>query len=162
MEYRYLGRSGFRVPALSFGTATFGGKGDFFKAWGSTEAKEASRLIDVCLDHGDSMFDTADVYSASVSEEVLGAAIKGKRERLLISTKATFPTGEGPNDFGSSRQHLLDTVHASLKRLGTDRIDLLQLHGQDYNTPVEETLSTLDQLVRDGKVRYIGGSNFNG
>jgi aryl-alcohol dehydrogenase-like predicted oxidoreductase len=118
---------------LSFGTATFGGKGEFFKAWGSTEAKEATRLIDVCLDHGVSMFDTADVYSAGTSEEVLGAAIKGKREKLLISTKATFPMGDGPNDFGSSRQHLLETVHGSLKRLGTDRIDLLQLHGQDYN-----------------------------
>jgi aryl-alcohol dehydrogenase-like predicted oxidoreductase len=162
MEFRRLGASGLRVPALSFGTATFGGKGEFFKAWGATEAKEATRLIDVCLDHGVSMFDTADVYSAGTSEEVLGAAIKGKRERLLISTKATFPTGEGPNDFGSSRQHLLDTVHGSLKRLGTDRIDLLQLHGQDFNTPVEETLATLDQLVREGKVRYIGGSNFNG
>src|SRR3954470_10066562 len=162
MEFRRLGASGLRVPALSFGTATFGGKGDFFKAWGSTEAKEATRLIDVCLDHGVSMFDTADVYSAGTSEEVLGAAIKGKREKVLISTKATFPMGEGPNDFGSSRQHLLETVHGSLKRLGTDRIDLLQLHGQDYNTPVEETLATLDQLVREGKVRYIGGSNFSG
>ena len=162
MEFRRLGASGLRVPALSFGTATFGGKGDFFKAWGSTEAKEATRLIDICLDHGVSMFDTADVYSAGTSEEVLGAAIKGKREKLLISTKATFPTGDGPNDFGSSRQHLLETVHGSLKRLGTDRIDLLQLHGQDYNTPVEETLATLDQLVREGKVRYIGGSNFSG
>src|SRR5436190_13628560 len=162
MEFRRLGASGLRVPALSFGTATFGGKGDFFKAWGATEAKEATRLIDICLEHGVSMFDSADVYSAGTSEEVLGAAIKGKRERLLISTKATFPMGEGPNDYGSSRQHLLETVHGSLKRLGTDRIDLLQLHGQDYNTPVEETLSTLDQLVREGKVRYIGGSNFSG
>src|SRR3954471_18919364 len=162
MEFRRLGASGLRVPALSFGTATFGGKGDFFKAWGSTEAKEATRLIDICLDHGVSMFDTADVYSAGTSEEVLGAAIKGKRERLLISTKATFPTGDGPNDFGSSRQHLLETVHGSLKRLGTDRIDVFQLHGQDYNTPIEETLATLDQLVREGKIRYVGCSNFTG
>jgi aryl-alcohol dehydrogenase-like predicted oxidoreductase len=162
MEFRRLGASGLRVPSLSFGTATFGGKGEFFGAWGATQAKEAARLIDICLDRGVSMFDSADVYSDGASEAVLGAAIKGKRERLLISTKATFPTGAGPNDFGSSRQHLLETVHGSLQRLGTDRIDLLQLHGQDYNTPVEETLSTLDQLVREGKVRYIGGSNFSG
>jgi aryl-alcohol dehydrogenase-like predicted oxidoreductase len=135
MEHRRLGASGLRVPALSFGTATFGGKGDFFKAWGSTDAKEATRLIDLCLDRGVSLFDSADVYSAGAAEEVLGAAIKGKRERVLISTKATFPTGEGANDYGSSRQHLLETVHGALRRLGTDRIDLLQLHGQDYNTP---------------------------
>jgi aryl-alcohol dehydrogenase-like predicted oxidoreductase len=162
MEHRRLGKSGLRVPALSFGTATFGGEGDFFKAWGSTDAGGASRLIDVCLDHGVTMFDSADVYSGGKAEEILGAAIKGKRKRLLISTKATFPSGEGANDFGSSRQHLINAVEASLKRLGTDHIDLLQLHGQDYNTPVEETLSTLDQLVRSGKVRYIGGSNFSG
>ena len=162
MEYRRLGRSGLRVPALSFGTATFGGGNDFFKAWGSTDAGGASRLIDVCLDHGVSMFDSADVYSDGLAEEILGEAIKGKRDRLLISTKATFPTGDGPNDYGSSRQHLVEAVDKALKRLGTDRIDLLQLHGQDYNTPVEETLATLDQLVRAGKVRYIGCSNFSG
>jgi aryl-alcohol dehydrogenase-like predicted oxidoreductase len=162
MEYNRLGHSGLRVPALSFGTATFGGGNDFFKAWGSTDAGGASRLIDVCLDHGVSLFDTADVYSNGLSEKILGEAIKGKRDRLLISTKATFPMGEGPNDFGSSRQHLVEAVDASLKRLGIDHIDLLQLHGQDYNTPVEETLSTLDQLVRAGKVRYIGCSNFSG
>jgi aryl-alcohol dehydrogenase-like predicted oxidoreductase len=162
MEFRRLGASGLRVPALSFGTATFGGKGEFFGAWGATDVKEATRLVDICLEHGVSMFDSADVYSAGVSEEVLGGAIKGRRGKVLISTKATFPTGDGPNDFGSSRQHLLETVHGSLKRLGTDHIDLLQLHGQDYNTPVEETLATLDQLVREGKVRYIGGSNFSG
>ena len=162
MEYNRLGHSGLRVPALSFGTATFGGGNDFFKAWGSTDAGGASKLIDVCLDHGVSLFDTADVYSNGLSEKILGEAIKGKRDRLLISTKATFPMGEGPNDFGSSRQHLVEAVDASLKRLGIDHIDLLQLHGQDYNTPVEETLSTLDQLVRAGKVRYIGCSNFSG
>ena len=162
MEYNRLGHSGLRVPALSFGTATFGGGNDFFKAWGSTDAGGASKLIDVCLDHGVSLFDTADVYSNGLSEKILGEAIKGKRDRLLISTKATFPMGEGPNDFGSSRQHLVEAVDASLKRLGIDHIDLLQLHGQDYNTPVEETLSTLDQLVRTGKVRYIGCSNFSG
>jgi len=162
MKYNRLGHSGLRVPALSFGTATFGGGNDFFKAWGSTDAGGASRLIDVCLDHGVSLFDSADVYSRGMAEQILGDAIKGKRNRLLISTKATFPMGEGPNDFGSSRQHLLEAVDAALTRLGTDHIDLLQLHGQDYNTPVEETLSTLDQLVRSGKVRYIGCSNFSG
>lgn len=162
MESRRLGHSGLRVPALSFGTATFGGGNDFFKAWGSTDAGGASRLIDVCLDHGVAMFDSADVYSGGLAEAILGAAIKGKRERLLISTKATFPSGDGPNDFGSSRQHLIDAVEKALKRLGTDRIDLFQLHGQDFNTPVEETLDTLTTLVRAGKIRYIGASNFNG
>jgi len=162
MEYRRLGASGLRVPALSFGTATFGGTNDFFKAWGSTDAGGAARLVDVCLDHGVSLFDTADVYSDGASEEILGAAIKGKRERLLLSTKVTFPTGDGPNDFGSSRQHLVRAVENSLQRLRVDHIDLLQLHGQDYNTPVEETLAALDQLVRSGKVGYIGGSNFSG
>jgi aryl-alcohol dehydrogenase-like predicted oxidoreductase len=162
MEYRRLGNSGLRVPALSFGTATFGGSNDFFKAWGSTDRGGAERLVDICLEHGVSMFDSADVYSDGLAEETLGHAIKGKRERLLISTKLTFPLGNGPNDYGSSRQHLLSGVDHALRRLGTDRIDLLQLHGQDYNTPVEETLSTLDDLVRAGKVRYIGGSNFSG
>ncbi len=162
MDYNRLGHSGLRVPALSFGTATFGGGNEFFKAWGSTDSGDASRLIDICLEHGVSLFDTADVYSQGLSEQILGGAIKGKRNRVLISTKTTFPMGEGPNDFGSSRQHLIEATEASLKRLGVDHIDLLQLHGQDYNTPVEETLSTLDQLVRSGKVRYIGCSNFSG
>jgi len=162
MEYRHLGKSGLRVPALSFGTGTFGGGNDFFKAWGSTDASGAARLIDVCLDHGVTMFDSADVYSDGLAEQILGQAIKGKRNRLLISTKATFPLGDGANDFGSSRQHLIDSVDKALQRLGTDHIDLFELHGQDNNTPVEETLSTLDQLVRSGKIRYIGGSNFSG
>jgi aryl-alcohol dehydrogenase-like predicted oxidoreductase len=162
VEYRRLGASGLRVPALSFGTATFGGVGDFFKAWGSTDVQGACRLTDVCLDHGISMFDSADDYSAGRAEEIFGEAIKGKRNRLLISTKVTFPTGDQANDYGSSRIHLIEAVHASLKRMGIDHIDLLQLHGQDFNTPVEETLSTLDQLVRDGKIRYIGASNFSG
>jgi aryl-alcohol dehydrogenase-like predicted oxidoreductase len=162
MDYNRLGRSGLRVPALSFGTATFGGGNEFFKAWGSTDSGGASRLIDICLEHGVSLFDTADVYSQGLSEQILGGAIKGKRNRVLISTKTTFPMGEGPNDFGSSRQHLVEATDASLRRLGVDHIDLLQLHGQDYNTPVEETLATLDQLVRSGKVRYIGCSNFSG
>jgi aryl-alcohol dehydrogenase-like predicted oxidoreductase len=162
MEYRRLGHSGLRVPALSFGTATFGGGNDFFKAWGSTDANGAARLIDLCLDHGVSLFDSADVYSDGQAETILGAAIKGKRDRLLISTKATFKSGDGPNDYGSSRQHLIEAVDRALVRLGTDHIDLFQLHGQDYNTPVEETLSALDQIVRSGKVRYIGASNFSG
>jgi aryl-alcohol dehydrogenase-like predicted oxidoreductase len=162
MDTNRLGHSGLRVPALSFGTGTFGGGNDFFKAWGSTDAGGASRLIDLCLDHGVSLFDSADVYSAGLAEKILGEAIKGKRNRVLISTKATFPLGDGPNDYGSSRQHLLESTEGSLKRLGIETIDLLQLHGQDYNTPVEETLSTLDQLVRSGKVRYIGCSNFSG
>jgi aryl-alcohol dehydrogenase-like predicted oxidoreductase len=162
MEYRRLGHSGLRVPVLSFGTATFGGGNDFFKAWGSTDSAGAARLIDICLDHGVSFFDSADVYSDGLAEQILGEAIKGKRNQLLISTKATFPIGEGPNDFGSSRQHLVDAVDKALKRLGTDHIDLFQLHGQDFNTPVEETLSTLSALVQSGKVRYIGCSNFSG
>jgi aryl-alcohol dehydrogenase-like predicted oxidoreductase len=162
VEQRRLGNSGLRVPALSFGTATFGGGNDFFKAWGATDAAGAARLIDVCLDHGVSMFDSADVYSSGAAEQILGHAIKGKRNKLLISTKAAFPIGDGPNDYGSSREHVVTAVDKALARLGTDRIDLFQLHGQDYNTPVEETLATLDQLVRAGKVRYVGCSNFAG
>lgn len=162
MEYRRLGKSGLRVPALAFGTATFGGKGDFFKAWGSTDSNGAERLIDVALDYGIGMFDSADVYSAGMAESILGEAIKGKRGRLLLSTKVTYPSGGGPNDFGSSRQHLTKALEGSLRRLGVDHIDLLQMHGPDYNTPVEETLATLDRFVREGKVRYIGASNFSG
>jgi aryl-alcohol dehydrogenase-like predicted oxidoreductase len=162
MELRRLGKSGLRVPALTFGTGTFGGGNAFFKAWGNTDAGGAARLVDVCLEHGVSMFDSADVYSNGLAEEILGKAIQGKRDRVLISTKATFTAGNGPNDYGSSRQHLVDAVEKSLKRLGTDHIDLFQLHGQDYNTPVEETLATLDQLVREGKIRYVGASNFSG
>jgi aryl-alcohol dehydrogenase-like predicted oxidoreductase len=162
MEFRRLGHSGLRIPALSFGTATFGGGNDFFKAWGSTDSGGAARLIDVCLEHGVNMFDTADIYSDGLAETILGEAIEGKRNKLLISTKVTFPTGDGPNQYGSSRQHLITAIEASLRRLRIDTIDLLQLHGQDFNTPVEETLFTLDQLVRDGKIRYVGGSNFSG
>jgi aryl-alcohol dehydrogenase-like predicted oxidoreductase len=162
MHYRRLGNSGLRVPALSFGTATFGGGNDFFKAWGSTDAAGASRLVAVCLEHGVSLFDTADVYSDGLAETILGEAIKGCRNQVLISTKVTFPMGTGPNDYGSSRQHLVAAVERCLERLGVEHIDLLQLHGQDFNTPVEETLATLDQLVRSGKVRYVGGSNFSG
>ena len=162
MEYRLLGRSGFKVPALTFGTGTFGGKGDFFKAWGETGAKEATRLVDICLEAGVTMFDSADIYSDGVSEEVLGAAIKGRRNKLLISTKFTFRSGEGANDVGSSRFHILEATDAALKRLGTDHIDLVQLHGFDAQTPAEETLATFDTLIRAGKIRYIGVSNWSG
>src|SRR5580692_7910603 len=161
MEYRRLGSSGLTVPALSFGTGTFGGVGRL-AAWGSTDATEARRLVDVCLDAGVSMFDTADIYSLGESERVLGAAIKGRRDKVLISTKATFRVGDGPNDLGSSRQHLLAAIDGSLSRLGTDYIDLFQLHGFDALTPPEEVLATLDMLVRAGKIRYIGVSNFSG
>ncbi|MEI9888645.1 MAG: aldo/keto reductase [Rhizomicrobium sp.] len=161
MEYRQLGRSGFSVPALSLGTGTFGGVGAL-SGWGTTDAKEASRLIDVSLDHGLTMFDSADIYSGGASETVLGAAIKGKRDRLLISTKATFRSGEGANEVGSSRFHLTRAVEGALQRLGTDHIDLFQLHGYDAKTPPEEVLSTLDVLIRAGKIGYIGVSNFSG
>lgn len=162
MEFRRVGESGFRVPALSFGTGTFGGNTDFFKAWGTTDAVQARRLVDICLEHGVTLFDSADIYSKGLAEEILGSAIKGRRNRVLISTKATFPSGDGPNDYGSSRSHLTDAVEAALTRLGTDYIDLFQLHGMDAWTPVEETLGTLDALVRSGKIRYIGCSNFSG
>ncbi len=163
MEYRFLGASGIKVPVLSFGTATFGGKNDFFKAWGSTQVDEAKRLIDICLEAGVNMFDTADVYSDGVAEEVLGKAIADKtRDLLILSTKATFTFGEGPNNQGSSRNHLLKQVEGSLKRLGTDYIDIFHMHGFDGNTPVEETLRTLDHLVQSGKIRYLAASNFSG
>ncbi|PZR76987.1 MAG: aldo/keto reductase [Chthoniobacterales bacterium] len=162
MEYRQLGGSGLKVPALSFGTGTFGGKGDLFRAWGSTDVAEATRLVDICLEAGLSMFDSADVYSNGLAEEILGQAIKGRRDAVLISTKATFPSGEGPNDVGSSRHHLTRAVEAALRRLGTDYIDLFQLHAFDALTPIEEALRTLDDLVRAGKIRYIGCSNFSG
>jgi len=162
MEYRQLGGSGFKVPVLSLGTGTFGGGNDFFKAWGDTDIKGATRLIDICLDAGLTMFDSADIYSDGLAEEVLGKAIEGRRDRVIISTKATFRAGAGPNDVGSSRYHLLRAVESSLRRLGTDYIDLFQLHGFDAQTPVEETLGTLDDLVRAGKLRYIGCSNFSG
>jgi aryl-alcohol dehydrogenase-like predicted oxidoreductase len=162
MEYRQLGASGLKVSVLSFGTATFGGSGEFFKAWGSTQAEEATRLIDLCLEAGINLFDTADVYSQGLSEEILGKAIAGKRDQLLISTKATFTFGQGPNNQGSSRHHLLKQVEGSLKRLNTDYIDVFHMHGFDGITPVEETLRTLDDLVQSGKIRYLAASNFSG
>lgn len=161
MEYRSLGRSGLKVPVLTLGTGTFGGVGGF-KSWGETGPEEATRLVDICLEHGLTMFDSADIYSRGASEEVLGAAIKGRRDKVLVSTKIAFATGRGPNDCGSSRHYLLRAVEASLKRLGTDYIDLLQLHGYDAETPHEEVLATLDTLIAQGKLRYIGVSNFSG
>ena len=162
MEHRYLGRSGFRVPVLSLGTGTFGGSNEFFRAWGDTDVKGATRMVDICLDVGLNMFDSADIYSAGASEEVLAGAIKGRRDKVIISTKATFRAGDGPNDVGSSRFHLIEAVERALKRLGTDHIDLFQLHGYDAKTPAEETLTALDDLVRAGKIRYIGVSNWSG
>ncbi|HTA44722.1 MAG TPA: aldo/keto reductase [Bryobacteraceae bacterium] len=162
MELRQLGRSGLMVPVLSYGTGTFGGRGNLFAAWGSTEVDEARRLVDICLEAGVNLFDTADAYSGGRSEEVLGEAVKGRREQVLIATKAFFRMGSHPNDGGSSRHHLIAACEASLRRLGTDYIDLYQMHAFDGMAPVEETLRVLDDLVAAGKVRYIGASNFSG
>jgi aryl-alcohol dehydrogenase-like predicted oxidoreductase len=163
MEFRRLGASGFTVPALSFGAGTFGGEGEFFKAWGGSSPEEASRLVAICVEAGVTMFDTADIYSGGASESVLGQALKPHaRDGIIISTKATFRAGGEPNNVGSSRQHLIEAVEKSLKRLQTDYIDLFQLHGFDAKTPAEEVLSTLDTLVRAGKIRYVGVSNFSG
>lgn len=162
MEYRQLGSSGLKVPALSFGAGTFGGRGPLFSAWGTAGVDEARRMVDMSLEHGVTLFDTADVYSDGASEEVLGAALKGRRDRALISTKAALPTGEGPYDAGVSRSRLIASVDAALRRLDTDRIDLFQLHAYDAGTPVEEVLATLDDLVRAGKIRYTGVSNYAG
>jgi len=162
MEYRFLGASGLQVPLLSFGTATFDGAGTFFKASLSTGVAEATVLIDICLDAGLNFFDTADTYSQGLSEEILGKAVEGRRDKVLISTKGTFPFGDGPNNQGSSRFRLIKQVEGSLKRLGTDYIDIYHMHGFDGNTPVEETLRALNDLVQSGKVRYIAASNFSG
>jgi aryl-alcohol dehydrogenase-like predicted oxidoreductase len=162
VEFRLLGGSGLKVPVLCFGTGTFGGANEFFRAWGATDVQEATKLVDICLDAGVNMFDSADIYSNGMSEEILGKAIAGRRVKVLISTKGSFRMGTGPNDSGSSRHHLIEAVEGSLKRLGTDYIDIYQMHGFDVATPVEETLATLDELVRSGKIRYIGCSNFSG
>ena len=162
MEYRQLGSSGLRVPALSFGTGTFGGTGPLFGAWGQSDASEARRLIDICLDAGVTLFDTADVYSDGASEQILGEAIRGRRDAVLISTKTGLPLGDGPQDWGVSRARLIRAVEASLRRLGSDHIDLLQLHAFDASTPVEELMATLDQLIAAGKLRYAGVSNYPG
>src|SRR5215813_12459202 len=163
MEFRQLGKSGAQVPALCFGAGTFGGGNEFFQAWGSTDVKEATRLVEVCLEAGVNFFDTADIYSDGLSEQVLGEAIKQvPREAVLISTKGTFQFGAGPNNVGSSRLHLSRQIDGSLKRLKTDYIDVYHMHGFDALTPVEETLSTLNEAVSRGKVRYIAASNFSG
>ncbi|WP_242102034.1 aldo/keto reductase [Lysobacter sp. M2-1] len=162
MEYRFLGNSGFKVPVLGFGAGTFGGKGPLFSAWGDTGIAQARRLVDLCLDAGANLFDTADVYSDGASEEILGAAIEGRRDAVIVSTKLTLRAGDGPNDIGASRHHLIAGVERALRRLRTDYIDLLQLHHFDARTPVEDVMSTLDDLVRAGKVRYLGASNFSG
>lgn len=162
MEHRYLGRSGFKVPVLGFGAGTFGGKGPLFSAWGNSGVDEARRLVDLCLEAGVALFDTADVYSDGASEEVLGAAVAGRRDQVILSTKVSLRSGEGANDVGASRHHLVRAVESSLRRLGTDYIDLLQLHHFDAMTPVEQVMATLDDLVRSGKVRYIGASNYSG
>ena len=162
MDYRQLGSSGLRVPVLSFGTATFGGTGPLFGAWGRSDETEARRLVDVCLEAGVTLFDTADVYSNGASESVLGAAIKGRRDRVLISTKTGLPMGDGPQDWGASRSRLIRAVEDSLRRLGTDYVDLLQLHAFDASTPTEEVIGTLDTLIAAGKIRYAGVSNYPG
>jgi aryl-alcohol dehydrogenase-like predicted oxidoreductase len=162
MEFRKLGGSGFKVPVLSLGTGTFGGRGAFFKSWGGSGVQEATRLVDICLDAGLNMFDSADIYSAGLAEEILGKTVKRRRDQVIISTKGTFRMGDGDNDVGSSRYHLTRAVEASLRRLGTDYIDIYQLHGFDALTPVEEVLQTLNDLVRAGKIRYLGVSNFSG
>ena len=162
MDCRQLGSSGLRVPVLSFGTATFGGTGPLFGAWGRSDETEARRLVDVCLEAGVTLFDTADVYSNGASESVLGAAIRGRRDRVLISTKTGLPMGDGPQDWGASRSRLIRAVEDSLRRLGTDYIDLLQLHAFDASTPTEEVMGTLDMLIAAGKIRYAGVSNYPG
>lgn len=162
MEYRQLGHSGLKVSTLSFGTGTFGGGGEFFGAWGNTDVAEAQRLLGLCQEAGVNLLDTADIYSQGLSEEITGKAIEGHRHEWLVSTKATFRMGEGPNNVGSSRHHLISSCEDSLRRLRTDYIDIYHMHGFDATTPVDETLATLDQLVRSGKVRYIACSNFSG
>jgi aryl-alcohol dehydrogenase-like predicted oxidoreductase len=162
MEFRSLGGSGLKVPVLAFGTATFGGGNEFFKAWGSTGNDEAARLLDTAIEAGINFFDTSDVYSDGLAEEILGHAIGNRRNNVLIATKAAFRSELGSNGLGTSRYHLIRAVEASLRRLNTEWIDLYQLHGFDAQTPVEETLSALDDLVKSGKIRYVGCSNYSG
>src|SRR3954447_24968497 len=161
MHYRQLGRSGLRVSALTLGTMTFGGRGNFANV-GSTDVAAAGRQIDLCLDRGVNFIDTADVYSGGLAEEILGEAIKSRRDRVLLATKARMPMGDGPNGAGLSRQHLIAECENSLRRLQVDHIDLYQVHEWDGQTPLEETIEALDTLQRSGKVRYIGASNYTG
>lgn len=162
MEFRQLGYSGLKVPVLTFGAATFGGGNEFFKAWGSTDVEEATKMVDICLEAGVNMFDTANGYSNGRSEEILGKAVAGRRDDVLLATKAFFRQGPSPNEIGTSRFHLIKACEDSLRRLGTDYIDLYQLHAFDAITPVEEALNALDHLQRSGKIRYVGCSNFSG
>jgi aryl-alcohol dehydrogenase-like predicted oxidoreductase len=161
MEYRQLGRSGLRVSRLTLGTMTFGGRGEF-RAIGDTDLEGARRQIDMALDAGVNLIDTADIYSAGAAEEILGRALEGRRDRVLLATKARFPMGPGPNDAGLSRHHLIEACEASLRRLGTDHVDLYQVHEWDGQTPLQETLAALEHLMQSGKVRYAGCSNFAG
>ncbi|MDA8035118.1 MAG: aldo/keto reductase [Actinomycetota bacterium] len=161
MDYRQLGRSGLRVSALTIGTMTFGGRGAFANT-GSTDLAGARRQLDRCFEAGVNLVDTADVYSAGLSEEIVGEALEGRRDRVLLATKARMAMGDGPNDAGLSRHHLIEACEASLRRLRTDHIDLYQVHEWDGQTPLEETLEALDTLVRSGKVRYVGCSNYAG
>ena len=162
MDYRQLGRSGLKVSALSLGAATFGGGNEFFRAWGEVDVVSAKRMLDLCLDAGVNLVDVSNNYSAGLAEEILGKAMREKRNRLLISTKAFFPMGDGPNDQGASRLHLIEQCEGSLRRLGTDHVDIYHVHGFDAIAPVEETLDTLNTLVHAGKIRYIACSNFSG
>ena len=161
MEYRALGKSGLRVSVLTMSTMTFGGRGNFADV-GPTGADEARRQVDQCLAAGVNLFDTADVYSGGLSEEILGQALKGRRDEALVATKVRMPMGSGPNDAGLSRHHIVTGCEASLRRLGADHIDLYQVHEWDGLTPLEETLEALDLLVQSGKVRYVGASNYGG
>ena len=161
MEYRQLGRCGLRVSRLTLGTMTFGGRGQF-RDVGQTDLEGARRQIDMALDAGVNLIDTADVYSDGASEEIVGQALEGRRDQVLIATKARFPMGPGPNDAGLSRHHLIEACEASLRRLQTDHIDLYQVHEWDGLTPLEEILAALEHLLQSGKVRYVGCSNFAG
>ena len=161
MEYRQLGRSGLRISTLTLGTMTFGGRGEFADV-GDADVTAARRQIDMALDAGVNLIDTADGYSNGVSEEIIGEVLRGRRNRTLLATKARFRTGDGPNDAGLSRHHLIEACEASLLRLQTDHIDLYQMHEYDGVTPIEETLAALQHLLDSGKVRYVGCSNFTG
>jgi aryl-alcohol dehydrogenase-like predicted oxidoreductase len=160
MDYRQLGRSGLRISSLTLGTMTFGGRGAFARV-GDLDARAAARLLDRCVDAGVNLIDTANVYSDGASEEIVGEIIRGRRDRVLVATKARMRMGDGPNDAGLSRHHLIHECEASLRRMGLDHIDLYQVHEWDGQTPLDETLDALDTLVRDGKVRYIGCSNYS-
>lgn len=162
MEFRRLGASGLKVPVLGFGTATFGGSNEFFRKMGDTDLAQATRLVDLCFDAGLTFFDTSDSYSEGSAEELLGQALGTRRQHAILATKITYRTGAGPNDIGCSRHHLIAACEASLRRLGTEYVDILELHGYDEFTPIEETIGTLDDLVRAGKARYVGCSNYSG